>query len=487
MSAGPGVEPSFEDRRPAMTRFIAACLAALCWIGLATAVASAQEAPYSNFLVGERSLGLAGAFVGVADDPSAIFHNPAGIAILAGGSVSGSLWALARGKRHVDNGYSTDLGSTHLDYSNPLSLPSFLAGVLKLGRRRPDGVRPHALGFAILMPYVDERRFIAQLRGPAAVDRIEVRHTDRARWFGASYAQRMRPGLLLGASVFFATRSLGHDEVELRARQEDAAAGLLSATVSRASTVASNAKHLVLRLGTRLDITHELRLGAMLQLPGLELNNSADAERLVTRQGPAPTQIAIDESHAVGANLLLPWEVRVGATWLHYPETLVTVDMSMLGPAGNAGEVAENRMPDLGDYRSDYGAFVPGSPNRRAALRAAVGFQTVVADVMPVRGGLFFERSAAREVLSNSDVYAPERVDVAGGALSVGLRTGDYNFSVGIIGVLGWGQAYGLVREGNFDAPARYRGTHINDTRFMVFVGGAQNVVKELAETLLDR
>lgn len=452
---------------------------------LMSSTALAQEGPYSNFLVGERSLGLAGAFVAVADDPSAIFHNPAGIASLATGSGSGSLWALARGQRHGERGYRSDLGGADIDYSDPLSLPLFLAGVLKLGHAGVDGVKPHALGLAVLSPYVDERRFVAQLRGAGAVDRLEVRQSDRARWIGATYAARVAPGLALGLSAFYANRSLQHDEVELRAREQLPADSTFGSTFSRASTVDAHAEHLVLRLGTRLDLTHDLRAGLMLQLPGIELGSSANAERVVTRAGPGPTQIAIDDVRAVGANLLLPWELRLGATWLQYPDTLVTIDLSLLGAAGNEGDTAENRLPAVGDYGAEYGAFVPGSPNRRAALRGAVGFQTIVAKVVPLRGGLFFERSASPEVLTNSDIYAPDHVDIAGASLSFGVRTSGYDFSIGAITVFGWGEGYALVREGNFDAPARYESMDLNDVLFMVFVGGANNVVKQLVDTLL--
>jgi hypothetical protein len=448
--------------------------------------ASAQEGPYSNFLVGERSLGLAGAFVAVADDPSAMFHNPAGIASVATGSASGSLWALARGNRHAASGYRSDLGQTDLDYSDPLSLPLFLAGVVKVGRAEGDRVKPHAVGLAVLTPYVSERRFVAQLRGAGSVDRLEVRQTDRARWIGASYANRLRPGLAIGLSAFYATRSLRHDEVELRAREQLPPTSAVGSAFSRASTVDANAQHLVLRLGTRLDLTHDLRAGLMFQLPGIELDSTANAERLVTRVGPAPTVIAIDDVRAVGASLPLPWELRLGATWLHYPETLVTIDLSLFGAAGEEGERAENREPMVGDYGAEYGAFVPGSPRRRAALRGAVGFQTVVADVLPVRGGLFFERSSAPQVLNMSDVYGPDRVDIAGAALSVGVRTGGYDFSVGGIAVLGWGQGYALQRATDFDAPARYVATDLDDLLFMVFVGGANNVVKQLVDTILN-
>jgi hypothetical protein len=446
--------------------------------------ASAQDGPYSNYLVGERSLGLAGAFVAVADDGSAIFHNPAGIASLTTSSASGSLYALARGKRHTENGYRSDLGSADLDYSDPLSLPVFLAGVVKFGTRDVDGVRPHALGAAIFTPFIDERRFVTQLDQPGAVDRLEVRHNDRARWLGIAYAHRPRPGLAFGLSTFYATRSLRHDEVELRARADLPPESMIGSSLSRASTVEADVQHWVIRLGCRLDLTHELRVGAMFQLPGIELGSSAEAERVKTRVGPDPTTIENDSVDSVGGNLVLPWELRLGITWLHYPESLITLDLSLFGPVGDEGDLApEDRPPSL----AEYGAFVPASPHRRAALRGAIGFETVIRKLVPLRGGLFFERSSAPEVLSTSDVYAPDHVDSVGLALSVGIRANGYDFSVGAITVLGWGQGLALVRSADFDAPARYESTDLRDVVFMVFVGGARNVVKQLVDTFAPR
>jgi hypothetical protein len=420
----------------------------------------------------------------VADDGSAIFHNPAGIASLTTSSASGSLYALARGKRHADKGYRSELGTADLDYSDPLSLPLFLAGVVKLGRRDADGVRPHALGAAMFTPFLDERRFVAQMYQPGAIDRLEVRHTDRSRWLGIAYAYRPRPGLAFGLSTFYANRSLRHDEVELRARADSPPESTVGSSLSRASTLDADVQHWVIRLGSRLDLTHELRVGAMLQFPGIELGSRADAERVTTQVGPDPTVVESDSVNSVGANLVLPWELRLGITWLHYPESLVTLDLSLFGPVGDKLELSpEDRPPSA----AEYGAFVPASPQRRAALRGAIGFESVISKLVPVRGGLFFERSSAPEVLSTSDVYAPDHIDSVGAALSVGIRANGYDFSVGAITVLGWGQGLALVRSADFEAPARYESTDLRDMVFMVFVGGARNVVKQLVDTFAPR
>jgi hypothetical protein len=60
-----------------MRRVLSATSGFLFLIGVVTAPASAQT---SFEVVGSRALGMGGAFVAVADDPSAVFWNPAGLA-----------------------------------------------------------------------------------------------------------------------------------------------------------------------------------------------------------------------------------------------------------------------------------------------------------------------------------------------------------------------------------------------------------------------
>ena len=44
---------------------------------------AAQAIHYRSLPIGERAMGLGGAFTGIADDPSATYYNPAGM--MAGG------------------------------------------------------------------------------------------------------------------------------------------------------------------------------------------------------------------------------------------------------------------------------------------------------------------------------------------------------------------------------------------------------------------
>jgi hypothetical protein len=466
---------------PATTRLAAALLPWLA-LALAPARAAAQEGPYSNYLVGERSLGLAGAFVGVADDPSSIFHNPAGTARLPTSAAAGSLWALVRGSRQIENGYRTDLGVTDLTYSEPLSLPLFLSGVVKVGPRQTDGVRPHAIGIALFTPFSDERRFVAQIDDPGAVDRLEVRHSDRARWLGVSYAYRVRPGLSFGLSTFWADRALRHDEVELRARENLPSDSMVGSARSRSSTLDIDTDHLVMRVGTLLELTHGLRAGVMFQPPGVKLDSSADAEHLDINVGPKPTDIRLANVGGAGAALPMPWELRMGVTWLRPPDTLITIDLSLFGPVGSR----TNPLPLVKDDAAQLGVLIPQQTYRRASLRGAIGFETAIGGLVPVRGGLFFERSSAPPISPTSDVYALDHIDSAGLAFSLGLRAGRYDLSVGTTAVVGSGQGLALTRSSDLDAAPTYHATRVKDTLLMIYVGGARSAMKQIVQTMFE-
>jgi long-chain fatty acid transport protein len=455
----------------------AGLLALLC--GLHSA-ARAQEGPYENFIVGRRALGLGGAYVAVADDPGAIFHNPGGLASVTSSSASGSLLTIVRGSRTVKGGYRTDLGRSDLTGSASLEIPSFISGLVKFGRAQSDGVRTHAIGAAIFAPHRDEYRFVAQLRDPEGVDRLEVRHDDHARWYGIAYALRVQPGLSFGLSTFLAQRSYSHDEVELNARTDEPADSTVGSSHGRASTLDIDAYHLIPRFGVYLDLTRELRAGVMIQPPGVKVWESIDAERVDISVGPGPTRIDTTDAAELSSNLPVPWETRFGVTWFERPVTLVTLDVSIFGPAGDASDP----LPLVENAPAEIGVFVPAHNYRRLTVRAALGFETEIGGVMPINGGIFYERSSAPEVLSTSEVYVRDQLDTFGGAMSLDASVGDYELTFGLTGRMSSGEGLAYVR--GSQAPPRFRATDVENASLVFFVGGASTVVRRLVKTLIS-
>jgi hypothetical protein len=442
--------------------------------------AHAQEGPYSNFLVGERSMGLGGAFVAVADDTSALFHNPSGLASLSTSSYAGGLWTFFAGARRIDAGYRTDLGTADLEHSATLALPSFLGGVVKFGKKQKDGVRPHALGAALLSPSTDAFRIIAQLESEGAVDRIEARHEDNNRWLGLAYAYRVRPGLAFGLTLFGAQRSVGHDEVELRAR-EPVDAATMGSSYSRASTVGITNYQFIARFGVHVDLARELRAGIMFQPPGLDVAGSARAEHVGINVDAMPVDVLI-EREELSYNLPTPWELRFGLGYLAHGGSLISIDLSVFGPMGGP----RDPMPLVETDNIGYGLMVSRAMYRRFSARGALGFEAELTDITPVRGGIFFERSSAPEVLSASDVYVRDHVDRVGAALSIGIRSGGYDVAFGTIGALGVGESLAMIRGSSNNEPPSYRAADVQDLRVMFFIGGGKHAVRQLVQSVFE-
>ncbi|MCA9582922.1 MAG: hypothetical protein KC416_14080, partial [Myxococcales bacterium] len=174
---------------------------ALCLLGiggcLATAgVAHAQTIPYENHLLGDRSLGLGGSFVALADDPTAIFHNPGGIARLQSDALSGSLWVVSYRLRDAAEGFRADEGSGGFAFADFPRLPLVLAGVVKFGKRAKGGAQPHALGATVLVPQVEYYDYAIRVSNePTSLALTDVVRDDRSTWVGISYGYQLLPNL----------------------------------------------------------------------------------------------------------------------------------------------------------------------------------------------------------------------------------------------------------------------------------------------------
>ena len=101
---------------------------ALATLSLLSASAYADQFHYSNLVVGERAMGLGGAFTAVADDASAIIYNPAGLGFALSNDLSGS--ANAFYQRKVT--YKKTIGSKDFVEKSGGTLAPFFGGLQKL-------------------------------------------------------------------------------------------------------------------------------------------------------------------------------------------------------------------------------------------------------------------------------------------------------------------------------------------------------------------
>lgn len=109
-------------------------LAAMCGL------ARADSYHYENILVGERAAGMGGAYTGVSDDPSGLYHNPAGIVYSQGVNLSASANAYHASRKRYDK----VLGGRGWEREASVVLPNFFGVMQKVGKGK--------LGLSMVVP-----------------------------------------------------------------------------------------------------------------------------------------------------------------------------------------------------------------------------------------------------------------------------------------------------------------------------------------------
>jgi hypothetical protein len=107
------------------------CIAQLlCWTSFSkTAVADPYH--FSDILPGDRAMGMGGAFGAVADDSSAIYYNPAGLAFASSSNISASVNAIQFTRREYQKLFNDQ--DSFFEKSQDV-VPTFTGGVIDLTR-----------------------------------------------------------------------------------------------------------------------------------------------------------------------------------------------------------------------------------------------------------------------------------------------------------------------------------------------------------------
>lgn len=161
-----------------------------------------DAAHYKDTLVGERASGLGGAYVAMSDDPSGVFHNPAGLIFSTDSYISASTNVYNSSKQTYKN-----IG-TNANYTT--SSQSLTPGLL--GFTQDWG--PGKFGFAIVSPNpesVDQSDNITLEAGhPTGAKQITRRflRQDNVYLFGPAYSLEVSSNFSIGLSLLGSIRLL---------------------------------------------------------------------------------------------------------------------------------------------------------------------------------------------------------------------------------------------------------------------------------------
>lgn len=457
---------------------------------------TAQADPFhaQTLPLGQRAIGLGGAFVAVADDPSASYHNPAGIVWTSGTALSAGLTLTAFDRSKVEGGYRTSAGSRSLKQSSGASLPVFVAAAKHLGRRDALGRRRHAIAISSFTTSQRRLGFDVEVGSPSApggtLETLSIDQSERSAWYGLSYAYLVRSKLSLGVSGFLSVHRTHYAEERISvALGERLGAGNFASPSNSWTShlVDRNVKTMIARFGALYEYSEHWRFGVMFQPPSIHVRGSAYVRerRLHTDlTAPEPSSSFFQATHDVGAANPAPWELRVGARYAFHKRLVLSFDTSLYGRTGSSRDpvlaVGPRRPHPVTGAVAELGAFTEESWYRTYNGNVAVGLSTLVRERFVVRCGLYTDLSSAPPVPRFTSTYQAADVHRAGGALSLGILADGYDISLGMVGVVGRGDA--LSFNNDLATDETYQRTHATDQMFFLFLNGVKGAVKTLAQ-----
>jgi hypothetical protein len=457
--------------------------------------ARADPFHYQGIPLGQRALGFGGAYTGLANDPSGAYYNPAGLVWTGDSALSASLTLNAFDRQTIVQGYRSEMGSTDLRHDSQPSLPSSVGFLKRLGKRREDGERAHAIGISTFVVESRTLGFDVEIQdGPGAdIATLSVDRSSRTAWQGVSYAYRATPRISFGISGFLSlTRNQYREELIRSDLGGPAGNGAFETEAAYWSShrVDANVKNLVTRFGMLWQAHPLLRVGLMVQPPCLHVRGQSSVrERLLDTDVAGGTGTFFTATqNGLAANYPMPWEVRVGGSYKPTGWLTLNLDASLYGPNGSAEHpviaVGERKVdPDTGAVPG-VGRFELDRWYRETSGNVALGSEFVLSNLVAIRAGFFTSLSAAPSLPRQSATYYYPDIHRFGGAVSVGVIAAGYDLSLGAAGLFGRGDAFAYDLT---NASQPYQRTDVREATLFVFLTGMRNAITRLAKDAQDK
>lgn len=461
---------------------------------LAVSPATAQDLNYQTYLIGTRAMGMGGAFTGMADDPSAAFHNPAGLGPILRSSTSANLSVIALESWTMAGGYGSLLGPIDLQHDALPSLPLFVGFVQKLGDEGPDGVRQHGIALSIVRPALIRRAFRVDVADPArgASNTLRIDQEESSQWYGVSYGIRLGEGLALGVGAWVALRQLRHREDEFVAEgvvpiEDRRTADRFLARYSEANL---DSFDLVIRLGLLWQIDPQWRLGVMLQPTPVSLSTTASiSSRLGLARDATLDDLRFVERQDLDGDYPLPWQLRVGVGFAAMRDLAFALDVALYAPMGIGAPIrtfGPTEVDPVSGEPISPGRFIPRTWSANFTANVSFGFDALIADIVPIQGGVFTDLSAAPSIDGPSDEYAPAQVHGFGASLAGGIHRGDFDVQLGVAGVLGWGTGLGTSPDPDPLPGEAYVPREVRRYSVYFFLSGTERAAATLVREILS-
>lgn len=412
--------------------------------------ARADDTHYRGIPIGAKAIGLGGAFTGVADDVSAAYFNPAGLALPGSLGIAAGLTINAWQRDEIQQAFTGEQTSQGLTTKSSRTVPIFVGAGIKFGPRDEEGDQPNSLAVSTLQPIFSAGNSFLQFPSqPLELsDSYRLTQADRGTWYGISYARRFNPKHSFGASLYLSTRRLNHSEVGL-SLDDGTQVGFDPSVFEGVSSTANNQDlsfkvfHFVMRFGWLHQLKPQVRLGVMVQLPGIPLKQKVSVFSQGFINDNRDTTMPLTEAYYldqnVGARLPIPGELAVGV-W-YQPAEKVTLSLN----AWAYTPVPSHNRVDISETVPVGGFFFDNDTKRLATGNVAVAGDFRIRKELSMTAAFFTDLSSAAKIPSDPTRYQNPRTQRFGGTLSVGLNVAGISLAIGSTFIYGRGDATGVV------------------------------------------
>jgi len=287
---------------------------------------------YNNILVGDRAATMGGAYVGLSNDLSGTYYNPAGLAFADGAGISAS--ANVYHEQHTI--YKNAIRNNDWDRNGSQLLPNFFGLMKSWGE--------HTLAFSIVVPdsfiqhqdqiYTD----LAATSTQPAIDRyaFNLHSEDTSYLIGPSYAYKVSDKFSLGATLSYFYR---------KSRMQDIQTIWLSGGQTEASTVITDwgEKGLNPKVGIRWIPFKPLSLGLTVSHTFIVSSNFTSQLTNKTRDQAVPSfdQMTTSTKRNTGTQISLGIAYQFTEKWLlsYGMDFFTRIDADSFYPFGYQGVV----------------------------------------------------------------------------------------------------------------------------------------------------
>lgn len=403
-----------------------------------TSTASADDTHYRDYPLGGRAVGLGGAFTALADDPSGIYYNPAGLVDVRQGNVqiSTNLYGLEVADTFlaaVDRVTDFDTVVTELNI-----IPSSASFTSSLVTDEHTGKAITTYGLGAFVPSyrnLNARTLsdLSPVGGLPGCDRLAYQHTmlDRTFWFGGAIAHRLDDVWSVGISGFLAYRTL-RDQESTTCSAGNSSSSTTFATAETSVNLAVAA--LVLSFGLKANLGDGWTVGLTVTSPSIRAFDYADLQ--VTRTAADPNQGKSEffqrELQDLSANTKYGTGVRLGGAYVLEREATFTADLDFY--AGTSYQLV--RIP-AEEYQLRRAVTLTTDIERRPVLNLALGAEYLLLPKLSVSGGLFSNFTSAPSIPGEvGDSFTGDHlpsVHAFGGALVLGWFTEHTLTRIGLV------------------------------------------------------